>query len=141
MGVFSEALDSVNIVSFTDEDGRKLVDLADAPRPDPAVPAPVRFLSKWDNLLLAHDRRERVLPEAIRRMVIRKNGDVLPTFLVDGMVVGAWEAPLRGRASMTLAALVPLAAKNRCAVEREAEDLLAWLRPDSTKREISWKPA
>jgi hypothetical protein len=141
VGSFSEALDSIDVMSFQDEDGRKLVDLADAPRPDPTVPAPVRFLSKWDQLLLAHERRERVLPEAIRRTVIRKNGDVLPTFLVDGMVAGAWEAPLRGRAALTLTELIPISAKNRRAVEREAADLLAWLRPDSAKREIGWKPA
>ena len=101
------------------------------------MPAPVRFLPKWDNLLLAYDRRERVLPEAIRKTVIRKNGDVLPTFLVDGMVAGAWEAPLRGRAVISLTPLATITAKNRRAVEREAESLLAWLRPDSIQREVS----
>jgi hypothetical protein len=57
------------------------------------------------------------------------------------MVAGAWEAPLRGRAALTLTELIPISAKNRRAVEREAADLLAWLRPDSAKREIGWKPA
>jgi hypothetical protein len=66
---------------------------------------------------------------------------VLPTFLVDGMVAGAWEAPLRGRATMTLEAFSSLSARNRRAVEREAERLHAWLRPDAGKREIGWKQA
>ena len=141
VSLFSSALDSLDLVTFQDEGGRKLVDLPHAPRPDADVQAPVRFLPKWDNLLLAYDRRERVLPEALRKTVIRKNGDVLPTFLVDGMVAGAWEAPLRGRATMTLEAFTSLSATRRRAVEAEAAPLHAWLRPDAGKREISWKPA
>jgi hypothetical protein len=141
VSLFSPALDSFDLVTFQAEDGRKLVDLPDAPRPDADVPAPVRFLPKWDNLLLAYDRRERVLPEGLRKTVIRKNGDVLPTFLVDGMVAGAWEAPLRGRPTMTLEAFCSLSARNRRAVESEAERLHEWLRPDAGKRELSWKQA
>jgi Winged helix DNA-binding domain len=140
ISIFSGALDSLDLVTFQAEDGRKLVDMVDAPRPDAALPAPVRFLPKWDNLLLAYDRRERVLPEALRKTVIRKNGDVLPTFLVDGMVAGSWEAPLKGRAVMSLAPFSALSIKNRRAVEREAERLLTWLRPDAIQREVSWKP-
>jgi hypothetical protein len=140
VGKFSAALDSLELVTFQAEDGRRLVDLAAAPRPDPGPPAPVRFLPKWDNLLLAYDRRERVLPDALRRTVIRKNGDVLPTFLVDGVVAGAWDAPFRGRPAMTLEAFAPLPARQRRSVEREAEKLFAWLRPDSARAEITWKP-
>ncbi len=140
VSIFSGALESLDLVTFQAEDGRKLVDLPGAPRPDASVPAPVRFLPKWDNLLLAYDRRERVLPEPFRKTVIRKNGDVLPTFLVDGMVAGAWEAPLRGRALMSLTPFGALSVKNRRAVEREAESLLAWLRPDATQNEVAWKP-
>jgi hypothetical protein len=141
VSTFARALDSLDLATFQADDGRKLVDLPDAPRPDASVAAPVRFLPKWDNLLLAYDRRERVLPEDLRKTVIRKNGDVLSTFLVDGMVAGAWEAPLRGRAVMTLQAFTSLSVKHRRAVEREAESLLSWLRPDATGRELYWKPA
>ena len=140
VSTFSAALDSLDLVTFQLEDAPRLVDLRDAPRPDATTLVPVRFLPKWDNLLLAYERRERVLPEAIRKVVIRKNGDVLPTFLVDGVVAGAWEAPLRGRAVMSLSSFAPLSGKNRRAVEREAESLLAWLRPESGQREITWKP-
>jgi hypothetical protein len=141
VSTFASALDSLDLLTFQAEDGRKMVDLPDAPRPDPSVAAPVRFLPKWDNLLLAYDRRERVLPEPLRKTVIRKNGDVLSTFLVDGMVAGAWEAPLRGRAVMTLQPFTAIPTKQRRAVEHEAQSLLAWLRPDATGGEVSWKPA
>jgi Winged helix DNA-binding domain len=140
VNVFASALDELQLLSFTGDDRRTYMDLPDAPRPDAAVAAPVRFLPKWDNLLLAHDRRERVLPEPLRKIVIRKNGDVLPTFLVDGVVAGAWEAPLKGRATMTLTPLAPIAIRTRSAVEREGEDLLAWLRPEAATREVRWAP-
>ncbi|MGA7910620.1 MAG: winged helix DNA-binding domain-containing protein [Candidatus Dormiibacterota bacterium] len=139
VSVLATALGSLDLVSFVGDDGRKLVDLPGAPRPDSSMAAPVRFLPKWDNLLLAYERRERVLSDPVRKIVIRKNGDVLPTFLVDGTVAGAWEAPLKGRASMTLTAFTSIPARSRRAVEREAEALLEWLRPDADKTQIAWK--
>jgi hypothetical protein len=75
---------------FRDERGRELLDVPRAPLPDPETPAPVRFLPKWDNVLLAFADRTRVLPEAYRKAVIRQNGDVAQTFLVDGLVAGTW---------------------------------------------------
>ena len=75
---------------FRDEHGRELLDVPRAPLPDPETPAPVRFLPKWDNVLLAFADRTRVLPEPYRKTVIRVNGDVAQTFLVDGFVAGMW---------------------------------------------------
>ncbi len=75
---------------FRDENGRELFDVPRAALPDPATPAPVRFLPKWDNVLLAWADRTRVLPEPYRKRVIRMNGDVAQTFLVDGFVAGTW---------------------------------------------------
>jgi hypothetical protein len=138
VSAFAETLDSLEMVTFRSEDGRTLLDLPDAPHPDPDGPAPVRFLPKWDNLLLAYARRERVLPEPFRKIVIRKNGDVLSTFLVDGFVAGTWEATLRGPAALTLTPLDAVSAHGGREVEEEAERLLAWMRPDTDRREIRW---
>ncbi|MEU4313179.1 winged helix DNA-binding domain-containing protein [Nocardia sp. NPDC024068] len=60
-----------DLAVFTDEDGRELFDLPDAPRPDPDTPAPPRFLYDFDNLLLSHADRSRVLTEAYRRQGYR----------------------------------------------------------------------
>lgn len=137
-GWFAGALEALELVELRTEDGRRLLDLAEAPRPPADQPAPVRFLGKWDNLLLGYQRRERVLSDELRRVVIRKNGDLLPTFLVDGFVAGHWDAPLRGRAVLSLTALAKLDRRARAGVEAEAEALLAWLRPDAARRELRW---
>jgi Winged helix DNA-binding domain len=105
---------------FRDEHGRELLDVPRAPLPDAETPAPVRFLPKWDNVLLAFADRTRVLPEQYRKTVIRMNGDVAPTFLVDGFVAGIWRAE-NGRV-----ALEPFAALSG-SVRRELEDEAARL--------------
>jgi len=111
---------------FRDENGRELLDLPRAPLPPPETPAPVRFLPKWDNTLLAHADRRRVLPEELRKEVIAKNGDVTQTFLVDGVVTGSWTADRKGR--VTLMPFAPLPRTARRAVEDEQAELEAWLR-------------
>jgi hypothetical protein len=84
------ALDRLELRHFRDGQGRQLLDVASAPLPDAEMPAPVRFLPKWDNVLLAWADRTRVLPEEHRKKVIGMNGDVAQTFLVDGFVAGTW---------------------------------------------------
>jgi hypothetical protein len=84
------ALERLDLRRFRDESGRELLDVPRAPLPAADTPAPVRFLPKWDNVLLAFADRRRVLPEKYRKTVIRMNGDVAQTFLVDGFVAGMW---------------------------------------------------
>ena len=86
-----EALEG-ELVTMEGPDGEALVDVPGAPLPDEDVPAPPRLLGMWDSLLLAHGDRSRVIPEAVRPHVIRRNGDVLSTVLVDGAVAGVWRS-------------------------------------------------
>jgi hypothetical protein len=128
VGDFADALDELEpLRRFRDESGRELLDLPRAPLPAPDTPAPVRFLPKWDNTLLAHADRRRVLPEELRKAVIGKNGDVTQTFLVDGVVAGSWSSDKLGTVSLTPFAPLPRVARR--AVEDEAARLEAWLRP------------
>lgn len=110
--------------TFRDERGQRLLDLRRAPRPDGDTPAPVRFLPKWDNVLLAHQDRSRILDDRLRSTVIRKNGDVLSTFLVDGFVAGAWRLD-SGR--VVLEPFGRLDARTRGELEAEAERLAAFV--------------
>ncbi|MEU9178742.1 winged helix DNA-binding domain-containing protein [Streptomyces sp. NPDC048550] len=74
---------------FRDENGVELFDLPDAPRPDAATPAPPRFLPEFDNLLLSHADRTRVVaPEAKGRTWVGNQS--YRTLLVDGFVGGLW---------------------------------------------------
>jgi hypothetical protein len=109
---------------YRDEQGRELLDVPRAPLPDAETPAPVRFLPKWDNVLLAWADRTRVLPERYRKKVIRMNGDVAQTFLVDGFVAGTWRAE-DGR--VVVEPFTPLAPSVRREVDAEAGRLEAFL--------------
>jgi hypothetical protein len=109
---------------FRDEQGRELLDVPRAPLPDPETPTPVRFLPKWDNVLLAFADRTRVLPEQYRKTVIRSNGDVAQTFLVDGFVAGMWTVE-DGR--VVTQSFAPLSRSVKSEVEEEAARLEAFL--------------
>jgi hypothetical protein len=109
---------------FRDEQGRELLDVPRAPLPEAETPAPVRFLPKWDNVLLAWADRTRVLPEAYRKTVIKTNGDVAQTFLVDGLVAGMWRAE-NGR--VVLEPFAKLSRVDRAELDEEAARLEAWL--------------
>ncbi|MGI5459145.1 winged helix DNA-binding domain-containing protein [Streptomyces sp. CA-249302] len=78
------------LVTFRDENGVELFDLPDAPRPDADTPAPPRFLPEFDNLLLSHADRTRVVPpEYWGRSWV---GNIAYcTFLVDGFLAGVWK--------------------------------------------------
>lgn len=90
--VVTGALDALRdeLVQHEGPTGGVLFDVADGSIPDADVPAPPRLLGMWDSTLLAFADRSRVLPDAWRPHVIRRNGDVLPTVLVDGHVAGVW---------------------------------------------------
>jgi hypothetical protein len=105
-------------------DGVTLYDLPGAPRPGPDEPAPPRLLPMWDSVLLAHADRSRVIAPEHRPHVMRRNGDVLPTVLVDGFVAGVWR-PADGGIEVT--AFEPLAPDVWAGVAREARGLLALL--------------
>jgi hypothetical protein len=103
---------------FRDEHGRELLDVPRGQLPDPDTPAPVRFLPKWDNVLLAFKDRRRVLPEAYRKRVIRQNGDVAQTFLVDGFVAGTWSVE-DGRVTVEPFETLPRSQRDELEDERE----------------------
>jgi hypothetical protein len=109
---------------FRDENGRELLDVPRAPLPDPQTPAPVRFLPKWDNVLLAFADRTRVLPEQYRKRVIRMNGDVAQTFLVDGFVAGTWRV---GEGRVAIEPFAPLSRSVQRDLHEEGARLEAFL--------------
>ncbi len=99
--------------------GGKLYDVPDAPLPPEDALAPPRLLPMWDNALLAYADRARLIPPEYRKVVIRMNGDVLPTELVDGYVAGVWRTVPAG-VEVTAFRTLPAAAWEALASEAAA---------------------
>jgi hypothetical protein len=124
---------------LTDERGRELYDLYAAPRPSADTPSPLRLLGEWDNVLLAHADRTRMFDDETRGRVIRKNGDVLPTILVDGVVAGKWWwRRKKDVATLEATPFVKLTKAVKAELEREAELALAVLEPAATRIEVEY---
>ena len=87
---------------YHDEAGRELLDLPGAPLPPATLAAPVRFLPDYDNLVLSHADRPRVIPDEHRPKVFLSAGRVRATFLVDGFVAGIWRIGKSGRTATLL---------------------------------------
>jgi Winged helix DNA-binding domain len=124
IGDARRAGEALTLVRYRDKLGLELVDLPDAPLPDPYTHAPVRFLPHWDAALLVHARRAGILPEEYRpRVFSSRNPFSVGTYLVDGRVVGAWSLR-EGR--VVLDPYEELAARDQQAVERERDALEAF---------------
>ncbi|WP_405812023.1 winged helix DNA-binding domain-containing protein [Streptomyces sp. NBC_01520] len=112
------------LVTFRDEHGVELFDLPDAPRPGPDVPAPVRFLPEFDNVLLGHADRTRVIPAAYKG----RNGlgnQAYGTVLVDGFLAAIWRLDeTADDARITVQALGSLGSAQREEITQEAVELL-----------------
>jgi Winged helix DNA-binding domain len=121
------------LARFRDEAGRELLDLPDAPLPDPETPAPPRFLPEYDNVLLGHADRSRITAGAADRW---PTDDLhWSPLMVDGFVAGAWRLPQdRGSATLVVQPFDPL--PDPAAVEEEATRLLDFLAPDADRRRV-----
>lgn len=124
---------------FKGPDGKDLFDLPEAPRPDPDTEAPVRFLPEFDNILLSHAKRQRIIADEHKPAVFTKNLRVKSTYLVDGLVAGLWTSTVK-RGVATLA-LTPFGkVRKRKELEREGVELLRFLEPDAKTYEFSLTP-
>ena len=124
---------------FRDEDGRELLDLPDAPRPSPDTPAPVRLVAEYDNLILSHADRTRIMSETQRKRLFSVPNGVFPgTVLVDGFVAGMWRVS-RSRTAATLTVELfdePVSGPDRDALTSEAGRVLAFAAPQAGPHEV-----
>jgi len=115
-GPLTETVARMDLRTFADEHGRTLHDLPRAPLPGPETPAPPRLLPRYDNLVLAHDDRTRILGDVPVGRIVTKNALVHATILVDGFVAGTWQLE-DGRVRLEPFERLPPAV--RSALERE----------------------
>ena len=116
------------LVTFRDERGRELLDLPDAPRPDPDTPAPVRFLPAFDNAILGYDDRTRIVDDAHRGLSVAGERAVL----VDGRVAATWTVDAGTRGASPRCAGFSRA--DRAAVAEEGREVASFLSDGEHRR-------
>jgi len=138
---FGEAIQRLRpqLRTFRDERGRELFDVPDGPLPDPDTPAPVRFLARYDNVLLGHADRRRIVSDDDRKGA----GLLLSAVLIDGFGGGTWRLERergrgleRERARLVVRALRRIAPRDRRDVEEEGARLLEMLAPEASTRDV-----
>jgi Winged helix DNA-binding domain len=126
---------------FKDEHGKELFDLPRAPRPDAEIEVPVRFLPDYDNILLAHADRTRIMAPGQHLGLFSSNGVMKGSVLVDGFVRAGW-IPAKGTNATTLTVtpfVKPMSKSERPAIEEEGLRLLDFLAPGE-KHDVCFAP-
>jgi hypothetical protein len=122
---------------FRDEHGRELFDLPEAPRPDPATPAPIRLVAEFDNLVLSHADRSRVISDDDRKKLFSRQNVFPGTVLVDGFAAGMWRlSRAAGAATLTVELFRPVSSRDREAIAEEGERLLGFAAAGTAGRDI-----
>ncbi|MGW7069087.1 winged helix DNA-binding domain-containing protein [Streptomyces sp. NPDC054855] len=115
------------LITFRDERGRELLDLPNAPRPDPETPAPVRFLPAFDNAILGYQDRTRIIDDAHRGLSVAGARVVL----VDGRVAATWTVEAD---TVTVVPLRRFSRAERAAVTEEGQALASFLSGNASDR-------
>jgi Winged helix DNA-binding domain len=130
--------------SFRDENGKELLDVEDGPLPDPDLPAPVRFLPEYDNLLLSHADRSRVL-SGLGPGLPYPTGKWIGQLLLDGFFRAYWEIiEADGVATLTIDRFTPAPSDPPDAVDEisaEGARLLAFVAPDAGDLRVRFDPS
>lgn len=121
-----------DLLTFTDEQGNELFDIPDAPRPEADTPAAPRFLPVFDNLLLSHADRSRVLSESHRKMLFGTAALLEGTVLVDGFVGAKWKiAEHQRKPILTIYPFTRLPSAEQEAIAQEGAVLVSFAAPSA----------
>ena len=127
------------VLMFRDEHGVELFDLPDAPRPDPDTPAPARFLYDFDNLLLSHADRTRVITDGYHQQNFDVHGPMPRIVLLDGFTAGTWTlATQRGTATLMIRPFQKLSTEDADALTNEGAAVLAFATAGARVHDIQF---
>ena len=133
LGDLKPVFERLELERYRDERGRELFDLPGLELEAEAAPAPVRFLPEFDNLLLAHQDRTRVVPQRYRKRVFLPGLRVAATVLIDGFVAGTWSSErAKQHASLVVHPFEALSQRTQREVIKEGERLLRFVEADAT---------
>lgn len=122
---------------YRDQGRRELYDLPNTELPDEQVKAPVRFLPEYDNILLSHSNRTRIVADEYRKRVYLPGLRVAATLLIDGFVQGAWKLEKsKTAAQLLIEPFQKLNRKDRASVVEEGERLVRFLEPTAKSFEV-----
>ncbi|MFC5467426.1 winged helix DNA-binding domain-containing protein [Cohnella suwonensis] len=122
---------------YRSEDGRELFDLADATLPDENAPAPVRYIAEFDNLLLSHAQRSRIISETHRKRIFTVNGIIRSSVLLDGFVAGIWKIErAKGAATLSVELFRQATGQEQDELLAEGNRLLDFAASDCGERDI-----
>lgn len=127
--------------TFRDERGRELFDVPDGPLPDPDTPAPPRFLPVYDNVVLSHADRARIVRPVDPKRVGYMDGASFGSVLIDGFVGATWTSTVNrasGTATLRIVLLDRLSKRERVAVGDEAARLLEFMAADAPARDVTF---
>lgn len=129
------------LAEYRDDAGKACYDLPDLSLADPDEPAPIRFLPEYDNILIAHRDRRRILPEEHRKKVFVSAGRVLGSVLIDGFVGAIWRVEQdKTRATLQVSLFEDAAEVARDAIEAEGLALLRFIAEDADAYSVEFAP-
>jgi Winged helix DNA-binding domain len=125
--------------TYRDEGRRELFDLPELSLPGADVPAPVRFLPEFDNLLLSHSNRTRVVADEFRSKVYLPGLRVAATILVDGFVRGTWKIEkIKNAATLAIEPFAKLTKTERTALSEEGERLVRFVEATANSFDVRY---
>lgn len=132
-----EVTDRLPLRVYHADTGAELLDLPDAPLADPDTPAPPRYIAEFDNLVLSHADRTRIIADEHRPALLTSNGIIPGTILVNGFVAGLWRITThRKHATLTVQPFRRLSKRDTASLESAGARLLAFYAPIAETRTV-----
>jgi winged helix DNA-binding protein len=133
---FAAAWERLPTVSYRDENGVELLDLPDQPLPPASTKPPVRFLSRWEQVLLAYADRERIIPAELAPLKLTLSGD--QTVIVDGRVAASWKLErATRRVKVVIEPHTAIRKSAHAQIRSEAKRTARFAEPDAESVEVA----